>query len=91
MTELPATAALFAVLADASAEIAMLDRADRQFALKSAVCDAVDELKKMGLSSSRVETVLRRLTADACAPYPVPDVAGAIRSWCIQRYYDPHR
>ena len=65
MTQLPATAALFAVLADAAAEIAVLDRADRQFALKSAVCDAVDELKDMGLSSARVEVVLRRLAADA--------------------------
>jgi len=91
MPELPATGALFAALTDVASAIAVLNPAERASVLRTAVYAAVDELRGMGLSSTRVQCVLLELTAHAWPMTAGDEAVGDIRGWCIQRYYAPLR
>jgi hypothetical protein len=84
----PAIDALYAALVDVSPEVAFLPAPTRASLLKGTVRAAVDELKRLGLSSARVESVMLKLVQMAWPIWGTGAAVEEIRAWCIQRYYD---
>ena len=87
----PAVEALYAALTDVAPEIALLPAPTRASLLKSAVHAAVDELKHLGLTSIRVESVVLAFVQTAWPVWGAGVAVEEIRAWCIQRYYDDLR
>jgi len=48
----------------------------------------VDELKRMGLTSARVESVILSFVETAWPIWGTGTAVEEIRGWCIQRYYE---
>lgn len=87
----PAVEALYAALSDVAPEIALLPAPTRASLLKCAVYAAVDELKRMGLSSARVEAVILSFVETAWPIWATGGAVAEVRAWCIQRYYEEVR
>jgi hypothetical protein len=87
----PAVEALYAALSDVASEVALLPAPTRASLLKYAVYGAVDELKRMGLSSARVEAVVLSFVETAWPIWGTGAAAEEVRAWCIQRYYEELR
>jgi hypothetical protein len=88
--ERPAVDALYLALKDAAPEITFLPPTARASLLKCTVIAAVDELKRLGLTSAQVESVVLGLVQQAWPLWAAgTEAADEIRAWCIQRYYDP--
>jgi hypothetical protein len=85
-TARPAVEALYAALTDVAPEIAILPAPTRASLLKSAVHAAVDELKRLGLTSTRVESVILAFVETAWPVWGADVAVEEIRAWCMQRY-----